>query len=118
IAVVVASHLLGEIERVCDHLVAIEGGRLLRSAPLHSFTEGTGVLAIEVEEGCETLVEALGRAGLDARTDGRFVLVAAADERVHDLVRDAIADLGLALVRLEPRRHSLEDLFRDEAPAA
>ncbi|HET9613347.1 MAG TPA: ABC transporter ATP-binding protein, partial [Candidatus Limnocylindrales bacterium] len=36
IAVIVASHLLGEIERVCDHLVAIEGGRLLRSAPLGS----------------------------------------------------------------------------------
>ncbi|MEA2549761.1 MAG: type transport system ATP-binding protein, partial [Chloroflexota bacterium] len=36
IAVIVASHLLGEIERVCDHLVAIEGGRLLRSAPLRS----------------------------------------------------------------------------------
>ena len=42
IAVIVASHLLGEIERVCDHLVAIEGGRLLRSAPLGAFTERTG----------------------------------------------------------------------------
>ncbi len=34
IAVILASHLLGEIERVCDFLVAIEGGRLLRAAPL------------------------------------------------------------------------------------
>ena len=34
IAVVVASHLLGEIERVCDFLVAIDAGRLLRAAPL------------------------------------------------------------------------------------
>ena len=45
---VVASHLLGEIERVCDFLVAIDAGRLLRAAPLGSFTERTGVLAIEV----------------------------------------------------------------------
>ena len=51
IAVIVASHLLGEIERVCDFLVAIDAGRLLRAAPLGSFTERTGVLAIEVEEG-------------------------------------------------------------------
>src|SRR5713101_4831535 len=29
ISIVVASHLLGEIERICDHLVAIEAGRLL-----------------------------------------------------------------------------------------
>ena len=34
IAIIVASHLLGEIERVCDHLVAIDAGRLLTSAPL------------------------------------------------------------------------------------
>ena len=34
IAIIVASHLLGEIERVCDFLVAIEGGRLLQAAPL------------------------------------------------------------------------------------
>src|SRR5829696_8088644 len=38
IAVIVASHLLGEIERVCDFLVAIEGGKLLRSAPLGTVT--------------------------------------------------------------------------------
>ena len=38
IAVIVASHLLGEIERVCDFLVAIDAGRLLRAAPLGSFT--------------------------------------------------------------------------------
>ena len=51
IAVIVASHLLGEIERVCDFLVAIDAGRLLRAAPLGAFTERTGVLAVEVEEG-------------------------------------------------------------------
>ena len=62
IAVIVASHLLGEIERVCDHLVAIEGGQLLRSAPLGSFTERTGTLAVEVEDGRDALAERLDRA--------------------------------------------------------
>jgi ABC-2 type transport system ATP-binding protein len=113
--VVVASHLLGEIERVCDHLVAIESGRLLRSAPLQSFTEQTGVLAVELEDGAESLAAALVARGLDARTTGHTVLVALADERPYDVVRDAVADLGLALIRLEPRRHQLEDLFRDDA---
>ena len=50
-AVIVASHLLGEIERVCTYLVAIEGGQLLRSAPLGDFTEPTGTLAVEVDDG-------------------------------------------------------------------
>ena len=118
IAIVVASHLLGEIERVCDFLVAIEAGRLLRAAPLKTFVERTGVLAIEVEEGEAVLAAELARRGLQAVTDGRTVLVAVADDHPYDLVRDAIAELGLPLVRLEQRRQSLEDLFRDEAPVS
>jgi ABC-2 type transport system ATP-binding protein len=118
IAVIVASHLLGEIERVCDFLVAIDAGRLLRAAPLGSFTERTGVLAIEVEDGADALAGSLSGRGLQAIADGRTVLLAVAEDAHYDVVRDAIADLGLALVRLEQRRQSLEDLFRDEQPAA
>ncbi len=117
IAVIVASHLLGEIERVCDFLVAIDAGRLLRAAPLGSFTERTGVLAVEVEEGESELAAALVARGLQAVADGRTVLVAIEDDRPYDLVRDAIADLGLPLVRLQQRRQRLEDLFSDEPPA-
>src|SRR5580700_7927135 len=51
ISIVVASHLLGEIERICDHLVAIDGGRLLRADTITSFTQVSQVLAVEVEEG-------------------------------------------------------------------
>jgi ABC-2 type transport system ATP-binding protein len=113
IAVIVASHLLGEIERVCDHLVAIEGGKLLRSAPLGSFTERTGTLAVEVEEGRDQLAARLSAAGLKIAVDGSAVLIDLVDDRPFDLVRDTVAELGLPLVRIEQRRHRLEDLFRD-----
>jgi ABC-2 type transport system ATP-binding protein len=114
IAIVMASHLLGEIERVCDFLVAIDAGRLLRAAPLGTFTQQTGALAVEVDEGAERLADALRAAGADVRVDGRHVLVALSDG-TYDLVRDAIVDLDLALVRLEARRSRLEDLFRERA---
>jgi ABC-2 type transport system ATP-binding protein len=117
IAVIVASHLLGEIERVCDFLVAIDAGRLLRAAPLGEFTERTGVLAVEVEDGEVALAAALVARGLQAVADGRTVLVAIEDERPYDIVRDAVADLGLPLVRLEQRRQRLEDLFSDDPTA-
>jgi ABC-2 type transport system ATP-binding protein len=112
IAVVVASHLLGEIERVCDHLVAIDAGRLIRSAPLTAFTERTGILAVDVEDGAPALAAALLAAGVQATANGRTVLVEATDERPFDLVRDIAADLGLPLVRIEQRRRELEELFR------
>ena len=113
IATIVASHLLGEIERVCNFLVAIEGGRLLRAAPLHAFTEQTGFLAVEVEEGRDALAGRLAAAGLEAVVDGKAVVITMSDARPYDLVRDTVAELGLPLVRMEQRRHRLEDLFRD-----
>ncbi len=113
-AVIVASHLLGEIERVCTYLVAIEGGKLLRSAPLGSFTEGTGTLAVEVDEQAPALAARLTEQGFTTAIDGRAVLVALDGDRTYDAVRDAVVDLGLPLIRIEARRHRLEDLFRDQ----
>ena len=53
-AVIVASHLLGEIERVCEFLVVIDAGHLLRAAPARRASpSGPGYLAVEVEEGVD-----------------------------------------------------------------
>jgi len=122
ITVVVASHLLGEIERVAGWLVAIDAGRLLRTAPLTSFTERTGQLVVETEEAADQLAERLTARGLTATATGRTMLVEIASAGsgefdVFDAVRDEAVALGLPLVRIEHRRHQLEDLFRDEGAA-
>jgi ABC-2 type transport system ATP-binding protein len=116
ITVVVASHLLGEIEQVCTYLLAIEAGHLLRSAPITHFTQRTPVLSVEVEEGSDRLVAALAKAGAKSRIDGARVLIALDNEALYDTVRDSVADLSLALVRIQQERGRLEDLFRGEAP--
>jgi ABC-2 type transport system ATP-binding protein len=115
IAIVMASHLLGEIERVCDYLVVIDAGHLLRSDPIGAFTERTQTLVVEVEGEPAGLVRTLTEHGLMVKEEGRLLLVGIADERPYDLIRDSIADLGLGLVRLEQRRQNLEDLFRSPA---
>jgi ABC-2 type transport system ATP-binding protein len=125
ITVIVASHLLGEIERIAGWLVAIDAGRLLRTAPLTTFTERTGQLVVETDEASAPLADRLTERGMAAVADGRTVVVdvgSAPDggHAVEDAVRDEVVALGLALVRVEHRRHQLEDLFRDPAstPAA
>jgi len=117
ISIVMASHLLGEIERVCEHLIAIDAGHLLQSAAVDSFTKRTGSLIVEVDEQQEQLAQHLTDLGLEVRVDGHHVLVEIRDDSTYDLVRDAAVDLGVALLRVQPRRSSLEDLFRDEAVA-
>ena len=124
ISIVVASHLLGEIERICDHLVAIEGGRLLRADSMTSFTQASQVLAVEVEEGLAQLQAELAARGLAATPQAstgqggtgqsRTLLVPLGGDDTYDVVRDCVAALALPMCRLEQRRHQVEELFRDE----
>ncbi|MDT0310020.1 ABC transporter ATP-binding protein [Streptomyces sp. DSM 44917] len=125
ISVLVTSHLLGELERTSDHIVVIDGGRLLRSQATATFTQATASVAVEVTDtdahpdGTRALTEALAARGLTAVPGGGHVLhLDATDESVYDAVRDAIADLGLGLVRIEQRRHHIAEVFqtREEDP--
>ena len=118
ISVLVSSHHLGEIERICTHVVVIDAGRLLRSSAIGGFTERSGVLAVEVDERAGELAARLAAAGIPSREEGRALLVPLDDEATYDAIRDAIADLELGLVRLEQRRAHIEDVFRDAGPAA
>ena len=111
ISVVVCSHLLGEVERICDSLVAIEAGRLLRADRIESMTAGLDVLAIEVAEGTEELARALADRGLPVRREDRALLVPLADEDVYDVILGTVADLDLPLHRLDQRRHRVAELF-------
>ncbi len=113
ISVVVCTHLLGEIERICTSLVAIDAGRLLRSASLSSMTQHRDLLTVEVDEDDEALAARLTEHGMTVRRGERALQVELAGERTFDLIRDAVADLDLSLHRLEQHRHQVADLFRD-----
>jgi ABC-2 type transport system ATP-binding protein len=118
ISILVSSHHLGEIERICTHVVVIDGGRLLRSQSIDRYTERSRVLAVEVDERAEELAARLAAAGIRSRDDGRTLLVDVRDEATYDVIRDAIADLGLGLIRLEQGRHHIEDVFRQPRAGA
>jgi ABC-2 type transport system ATP-binding protein len=75
------------------------------------------MLLIEVDEGVQQLAAELARRGLESVPYRKALLVVLAGDGTYDTVRDAIADLGLPLNRMEQRRHRLEELFRD-SPAA
>lgn len=116
IAVLVTSHLLGELERVSDHVVVLDSGRLLRSSATADFLDTTGLLLVEVLGGRDAqdrMGRALAGAGLSCRPRGTLIEVVGADG-VHDLVRDVAADAGLGLVRLQPDHRHIEDVFREE----
>jgi len=117
IAVLVTSHLLGELERISDHVVVLDSGKLLRSSATTDFMHSTGNLLIEVQgrsDADRLLGQALVEAGLRAwPAAGQMVEVEVRDETTRDVVRDLVVDLGLGLVRMQERHHRIEDVFRE-----
>lgn len=114
ISVLVTSHLLGELERICDHVVVIDGGVLLRSSSVADFTQVRQQLAVEVTADPDLTSQALTSAGLTVSRDRHILIVELADESAYDIVRDAVASTGQGLVRLEPRRHHISEVFTDK----
>ncbi|WP_298889384.1 ABC transporter ATP-binding protein [uncultured Serinicoccus sp.] len=76
IPVLVTSHLLGELERISDHVVVLDGGRLLRSEATRSFLADTGAVLIEVTGEADAqrrMGEALAARGLSCRPHGGLI---------------------------------------------
>ena len=111
ISVVVCSHLLGEVERICDSLIAIEAGHLLRADRISAMTEASDVLAVEVSEGTDELAAALTALGMPVIAEGRLLLVPLESDDAYDRILQAVADLDLPLHRLDQRRHRVAELF-------
>lgn len=125
ISVLVSSHLLGELERICDRIVLIEQGRLLRAAPVGALTGETGTVIIELEATTDMQEAFVAQLTLrlvvhdvTVRPERQRVLVdipdhadAALVQHVYDAVRDTAVACDAGLLRLERRRGHLEDLF-------
>jgi ABC-2 type transport system ATP-binding protein len=113
ISVIVTSHLLGELERVCDGIVVIDGGRLLGHSTTAAVTAETSLVTVEVDDDPAALQERLRSAGVSVHGEGRLLYVDIVDDLTYDIVRDAVAALGLGLVRMERQRHRMTEIFTD-----
>ncbi|MCA1691567.1 MAG: ABC transporter ATP-binding protein, partial [Actinobacteria bacterium] len=111
ISVLLATHLLDDVQQVCDHVVMLDGGRLVVAGPTAQLMEQTGVVAVEVDDRAEELAAALERQALVARVENGMLQVTVRGDHDLDLIRDTVADMGLPLHRLSSRVGSLDDVF-------
>jgi ABC-2 type transport system ATP-binding protein len=109
--VFVSSHLLGEVEAVCDRVAVVARGRtvaagsvaevLARGRPAEMW-----VKVVDLAGGVDTLA----RAGLPSRVDGERIRVEVAPEKAESVTRALVAD-GHYPSELRPGETSLEDAF-------
>ena len=109
--IVVSSHHLEEVERICDAVVIVEGGEVVHAGTLADLRRGSGGPRRRGRR-------ARRRAGGDPAPRGArghrrrtACSCSARAEGVHDAVRDAVAELGVGLRRLAPRGRTLEDVY-------
>ena len=109
INVLVSSHVLGDIERTCDWVLMLDGGRVLRSGPLSHLVDAD-VVEVQVVGDPTALIEHLRDAGAHVETTGTRLYVAASTDP-FDLVRDALAETGTGMWSMGPKATTLEDVF-------
>ena len=111
ISVLFSSHLMADIERTCDRIILLQGGRLVQSGEVQQFTRETETVFIEVDSNREGLVAALEKRGVVVTVDGTGITVEGKHESVYDQVRDALVESESPLRRMAPRRRALTELF-------
>jgi ABC-2 type transport system ATP-binding protein len=111
ISVLMATHLLDDVQQVCDHVVMIDSGRLVVSGATDSLLERTGLVTVDVGPRSHELIASLTTLGLPAVAVEDLVEVTIEGDQQMDVLRDAIADLALPLYRLSTRLTSLDEVF-------
>jgi ABC-2 type transport system ATP-binding protein len=111
ISVVLSSHLLEEVERVCDGVVILSEGRVVTQGRLDDLRSGDGGLVVLVEGDAGSLAVRLRAAGFAVEQDGSRLLVEGDPDLAADAVRDQAADLDVGLRRVQRQTATLEDVF-------
>ena len=121
--VLLSSHLLEEVERVCDGVVILRDGKVAVSGSIETVRgTGTGVI-VELVDGWDAVSAHLHAGGFEVERDGLKLLVRSrvdhADPDVtFDAVRDAVAASNSAIRMLKARQTTLEDVFLSEPDAS
>jgi ABC-2 type transport system ATP-binding protein len=123
IAVVVSTHILEDVERVCDYVIIIDQGRLVSAQPLGGMDEIGGEVIVYIDGDQDAFRQALEARGVTVRmADLEFgvdeLIVDVHDEAVYDLIRDLAVEQGASLRSLRSRSRSLEDIYLSDIGAA
>jgi ABC-2 type transport system ATP-binding protein len=112
VTVLLSSHLLGEVQQICDHVTIVNRGRLVTSGRVTEVlaARASGAVSVGIADSLSA-AEILTAAGFTVRQDGGGLLV----EGVSDgsVVTRALADHGRYVSWLMPVQVDLEQVFLD-----
>ncbi len=112
------SHLLSEVELLCDRVGILQRGEMIREGGVDELTRQRGLFVIGLAPGQALPQEELTQQGYHVRPDPPYWEVHLADGQSIDPVVDLVRARGLNLRHLVEKRQTLEDLFLRTVEAA
>jgi ABC-2 type transport system ATP-binding protein len=113
--VFMCSHILSDIEVLCDNVAILKSGRLAHAGSLEELRAGEAGTVEIIATGAdgEALRKQLGN-GTDVTSTASGLRIEVTDEQAVDRVITALRKLNGKLVSVQPVRQSLEELFLDQ----
>ncbi len=108
--VLLSSHLLGEVEQICDRVGIVREGRMIAEAPVQEL-RGRGGLAVRVEPLKEALSTAQALPGVEKAWVDNDVLRLLTDPGRVAEINAGLVRAGLRVSELRPVERSLEEVF-------
>jgi ABC-2 type transport system ATP-binding protein len=115
VAVLLNSHLIGEVERVCDRVVILDKGKVAASGTLDELL-GQRELRLQLDEVSPAAEARMASVGRVIRTGGSFSVLLPAESNIATAVPQLVSDLvglGVQVHAVEPGRVSLEERLLD-----
>jgi len=109
--VLLNSHLLGEVELVCDRVAIVDRGRVVRAGRLDAMVGAGTQIRIRLDRVDERALALLGGFGEVVAVDATTVVLAAEGTDPAAAVAAELVRAGYGLQALIPVHRSLEDIF-------
>jgi ABC-2 type transport system ATP-binding protein len=105
------SHLLGEVELICDRVAILQSGEMIRFGTMAELTQQHGMFLLGLADGQALPTEELTSRGYTVRRDGLLWEIGLKDGQSIDPVVDLLRARGLSIRHLVEKRVTLEDIF-------
>jgi ABC-2 type transport system ATP-binding protein len=111
-SIILSSHLLFDVQRVCDWVVILGRGRVIANGDVSQMlTDSSGTIRLKVAGNPELLVSRLKSRGIDAASEGQYVDVQRTENVEMQVLEEIQKERSLGLRYLGPRTRTLEDVF-------
>ena len=112
LAVFVSSHLLGEVELMCDRVAIIHRGRILKDGPVRDLISSRRAMEFKVNDVASAMAvfQKSGAPATPPTADSHSILVAIEEEEAPPLLASLVRE-GIEVYHARPKIQTLEEMF-------